>query len=142
MSIDTLQTITLVSFIVCGVFCVISIVLFFVFKIPDVIDSLSGRAARKEIENIAQRNKLASSLMPGLSLTGNTKKMLKEWDNSVRLKKKPDNETVVLAPNPANETMVLTQNTWNETTVLAEAVTPAFSVDVDISFYQSSEIID
>lgn len=40
----------------CGVFLVISVVLFFTLDIPQVISYLTGRTARKAIENIRQQN--------------------------------------------------------------------------------------
>ncbi len=42
--------------IACGVFIVISIVLFFTLRIPKVISDLTGRTARKAIENIRMQN--------------------------------------------------------------------------------------
>lgn len=51
-----LQMVSLVSFIASGVLFILAIVLFVVFKIPSVIGDLSGRTARKSIEQMRQHN--------------------------------------------------------------------------------------
>lgn len=56
MDVNTLQTISLISFIVAAVFLVISLVLFFLLEIPKIVGDLSGRTARKAIESIRQQN--------------------------------------------------------------------------------------
>lgn len=53
---ETLSIISIISFVAAGVFLAIAIVLFTVFKIPSVIGDLSGRNARKSIEQIRKNN--------------------------------------------------------------------------------------
>ena len=56
MSYETYRYIFIGALIACGVFFVIAVILFFAFKIPKVISDLSGRTARKAIENIRLHN--------------------------------------------------------------------------------------
>lgn len=56
MSVDLLQNISLISFIVAGVFLLLSLVLFFLLDVPKIIGDLSGATARKAIESIRQQN--------------------------------------------------------------------------------------
>lgn len=56
MSYEMYRYIFLGALIACGIFFVIAVVLFFTFKIPKVISDLSGRTARKAIENIRAQN--------------------------------------------------------------------------------------
>lgn len=53
---ELMQMISLFSFILAGVFLLISIALFFLFDIHRVIGDISGATARKAIENIRQQN--------------------------------------------------------------------------------------
>lgn len=56
MSYEMYRYIFLGGLIACGVFFVISVVLFFTLRIPKVISDLTGRTARKAIENIRMQN--------------------------------------------------------------------------------------
>lgn len=56
MSYEVYRYIFLGALIACGVFFAIAVTLFFTLKIPKVISDLSGRTARKAIENIRQQN--------------------------------------------------------------------------------------
>lgn len=56
MSIEVLETISLISFILAGISAVSAVLLWFVFKIPTVISDLSGRTARKSIERMRANN--------------------------------------------------------------------------------------
>lgn len=53
---DTLTMISMISFILAGVFAAMAVALWFVFKIPSVVGDLSGRTARKSIEQMRQNN--------------------------------------------------------------------------------------
>ena len=50
------QYVSLGCAIACGVFLVIAVILFFTLRIPKVISDLSGRTARRAIEDIRRRN--------------------------------------------------------------------------------------
>ena len=56
MTYDMYRYIFLGALIASGVFFVIAVILFFTLKIPKVISDLSGRTARKAIENIRMQN--------------------------------------------------------------------------------------
>ena len=56
MTYETYRYIFLGALIACGIFFVIAVVLFFTLKIPKVISDLTGRTARKAIENIRMQN--------------------------------------------------------------------------------------
>lgn len=56
MSVELLQTLSLVLLILSGVFLLISAILFFVFRIPSLIADLTGIAAKKGIAAIKQRS--------------------------------------------------------------------------------------
>lgn len=56
MSYEMYRYIFLGALIACGIFFVIAVVLFFTLKIPKVISDLTGRTARKAIENIRMQN--------------------------------------------------------------------------------------
>jgi len=56
MTYETYRYIFLGALIACGVFFAIAVALFFALKIPKVISDLTGRTARKAIENIRMNN--------------------------------------------------------------------------------------
>ncbi len=56
MSYEMYRYIFLGALIACGIFFVIAVILFFALKIPKVISDLTGRTARKAIENIRMQN--------------------------------------------------------------------------------------
>lgn len=56
MSYEMYRNIFLGGLIACCVFLVITVILFFTLHIPKVISDLTGRTARKAIENIRLRN--------------------------------------------------------------------------------------
>lgn len=53
---ETLSMISKISFVAAGICLVVAIILFIRFKIPDVIGDLSGRNARKSIEQMRALN--------------------------------------------------------------------------------------
>ena len=53
----TYMIISIISFILCGIFLLISVTLFFVLKINRVIDFLSGKEAKLNIERIKNESK-------------------------------------------------------------------------------------
>lgn len=59
---DTLSVISLVSFILSGIFFAVSVTLWFVLRIPSVIGDLSGRTAKKSIEKMRQSNQKAGNI--------------------------------------------------------------------------------
>ena len=60
MSVELLQTLSLISFIVAGVALLVAIALFFLLDIRKVVGNLSGATARKAIRNIRLQNENAA----------------------------------------------------------------------------------
>lgn len=56
MTYEMYRYIFLGALIACGVFFIIAVILFFTLNIPKVISDLTGRTARKAIENIRMQN--------------------------------------------------------------------------------------
>lgn len=128
--------------VACGVFFIIAAILFFAFKIPKVISDLSGRTAKKAIENIRMQNEASGDKAYKSSAVNLERgKITDKISKSGRLIKHPEtpfgtgkitekistqkldtaNETTVLS---ASETTVLSAS---ETTVLSA---PAGETDV------------
>lgn len=53
---DILNTVSIISFIAAGVFTVLAIAFWVIFKIPTVMGDLSGRNAKKSIERMRRNN--------------------------------------------------------------------------------------
>ena len=163
MSYEMYRYIFLGALIACGIFFVIAVILFFTLKIPKVISDLTGRTARKAIENIRMQNeqsgdktyqssavnlergkltdKISQSgrLMPRDATPVGTG-VITEKISTMELEQ-PAGETDVLAP-AAGETDVLAPAA-GETEVLAPVEQPvqAFTVEYEITFIHTSEVI-
>ena len=114
MSYDTYRLIFIGAAIACGVMFLVSVTLFFVFKIPNNIGNLTGRNAKKAIEDIKRQNESYAYSDKANALNG--KKKITEKISTARL----DNmgETTVLGYNGEDETTVLGNNGEDETTIL------------------------
>lgn len=173
MSYEMYRYIFLGALIACGIFFVIAVILFFTLKIPKVISDLTGRTARKAIENIRMQNEQSGDktyqssavnlergkLTDKISQSGRlmprdatpfgtgviTEKIstmeLEQPAGETDVLDQPVGETDVLAP-MAGETDVLT-SVSGETEVLAPAEQPvqAFTVEYEITFIHTSEVI-
>lgn len=56
MTIETFQMLSIASFVLAGVFFIVAVILFFVFDVPKLYGDVSGRAAKKAIREIRERN--------------------------------------------------------------------------------------
>lgn len=56
MTVEMMQTLSLVLYILAGVLAVVAIVLFLALRVPRIIGELTGSSARKAIENIRKQN--------------------------------------------------------------------------------------
>ncbi len=56
MGVELLQTFSLVAYILAAVFFVVAILLFFLLEVPKLIGDLSGKTAKKAIEEIRKQN--------------------------------------------------------------------------------------
>ena len=145
MTYDVYMNVYMVGLVLAGIMLVVSVILFFVLKIPAVIGDLSGATAKKAIENIRNQNeesgekaykssavnrergRLTDKISPSGSLhTKPSDKlgfgMKTEKISTQRLDAEDSGETTLLSA--ANETTVLSNNA-GETEVLNEA--PAFN---------------
>lgn len=57
---ETLSLISLISFLAAGAFGILTVILWFVFRIPTVQGELSGRIVRKSIERMRKSNEEAA----------------------------------------------------------------------------------
>lgn len=184
MTVELLQTLSLVAYLVAGVLFLVAVALFFLFDVPKLYGDISGRTARKAIEAIRQQNQSSGnkaykpsavnaergkltdkitqsgrlqSQTAGLPVSVGTEKFatstIHPQLNETTVLNQTINETTVLEQ-PVGETMVLTgtlpATEFGETTLLvneAHHESPAsagskFTVDVEMSFTGSSEIIE
>ncbi len=141
MTIETLQYISVGAYVAAGIFLLAAIVVFFVLKIPAVIGDLTGRTAKRAIDNIRYRNETTGEKAYKPSKVNVSRGKLTEKMNIDGSKQKrkdisspgfmtqkisnaaPENdETTVLTESNENETTVL-GNSENETTVLGGSET-------------------
>lgn len=172
MSYEMYRYTSLGALIACGVFFVIAVVLFFVWRIPRVISDLTGRTARKAIENIRQQNEQSGDKTYQSSAVnlqrGKLTDKITESGRLIPRDRTPfgtgmitekistqqlvaSNETDVLGGakdslgtnTTAGETAVLAAPA-GETEVLATAEQPAqaFVVEFEITFIHTDEVID
>ena len=172
MSVELLQLLSLVSYIMAGIMFLFAIALFFLLSIPKVVGDITGANAKKAIENIRQQNEISGNkaykpspvnasrgrVTDNISAVGDpgskpnnfgvavetaklsTAKLSREAEETMLLDNL-QNETTVL--DGASETTVLSADIDSvETTVLQEETYNGFSVDFEIGFIGSSEIIE
>lgn len=129
MSVEQLQTLSLVSYIIAGVLVLTAIALFFLLDIKKVIGDVTGATARKAINTIREQNEASGDKAYKPSPVNAARgKLTDKISPSGRLQPQtagiggsPGTEkfdTTQLMP-PVEETTVL-DNTTNETTVLNE----------------------
>lgn len=95
---ETLSLISIVSFVIAAIFLILAVILFIRFKIPSVIGDLSGRNARKSIEQMRERNEKSGnkSYKPSKvnaergKLTGTMKGERKESHSTKRDNERPE----------------------------------------------------
>ncbi len=167
MTVELLQTLSLVVYIAAGVLLLVGIALFFLLDVPKLYGDVSGRTAKKAIENIRQHNEsTGNKAYKPSAVNAERGKLTDKITQSGRVKSQTDGlfvsvgtekfATSMLAPQ-SNETAVLNETTLltgevtltGQTTVLvqeeqfAEVVANGeFTVDVEMSFTGSSEIIE
>ena len=173
MTVELLQTLSLVAYIIAGVLFLVAVALFFLLDVPKLYGELSGRTAKKAIEAIRQQNEASGNkaykpsvvnaergkLTDKITQSGRLQPQTAGLPVSVGTEKfatstlaQQPNETTVLEQS-VGETTVLTSDLSlvGETTVLvnneitqggAIVDTTKFTVEVEMSFTGSSEIIE
>lgn len=164
MSYEIYRYIFIGAAILCGAMIVTSILLFILLKIPKVIGDLTGRTARKAIENIRNQNESSGDKTYRSSLVNQERgKLTDKISPSGRLIRNPtdllggamatekigtqqlvSDETMVL--DSGNETTVLTgelDNSGNETTLLSQTdfSNNVFEIEYEITYIHTNEII-
>lgn len=167
MSVEVLQIVTLILFVLSGAFFIIAVCLFFAFDVPGIIGNLSGITAKKAIEDIKARNedgnrervsysrlmkdkrteKIAGSSrlnrQTGGFKYGKTTKKSSKNGKTASLGKKLG-ETVRLDAvdaMPTRETTILSTNREEVNLTQLLGAVPKYTVDVDIVLCESTEEI-
>lgn len=135
MSVELLQTLSVVAYIIAGVLLLVAIALFFLLNIPKLYGDLTGKNARKAIESIRQQNEGAitaktakgskkSSASSASPTTGSfktekfsTTKLMESQETTILAQS--SSETTVLSQ-PTSETTVLSATASAETTILSQ----------------------
>lgn len=168
MTIELLQILSLVSFVLAGVCLLVSIALFFVLGVPGLIGDISGATARKAIEQIRRQNEQSGDKAYKVSPVNLARgKVTDKISPSGRLRKRTDRlgvhvgtqkfatedlmpkvtsileatapETSVLT-SYANETTVLAA-TGSETTVLSGGVGETTMLNTSVSMEESRKFV-
>lgn len=165
MTYDVYRLIYLICAILSGLCFTLSIVLFFVYKIPKVIGDLTGSNARKAIENIRNQNEStgnktykSSSVNKARGRTtdkiqangtviqhnpnayGGAMATSKISTGKLETEALESYETSLLQNGTSNETTVLSESGSGETTVLSETSNNGYDV-VDNVFEIEYEIV-
>ncbi len=170
MTVELLQTLSVVSYIIAVVFALIAIALFFVLDIKKAIGDITGATARKAIKDIRRQNEFSDdAARPGalndesgrptdkITLSGQLRpKTMKigtpaagEQSSTVKLSEYQGEVTTVLnaAQTTENVTTVLSEPQGNpsagyagETTVLSDMAAPDFRTAYSGSFKIETEI--
>ncbi len=168
MSVELLQTLSLISFIVAGVALLVAIALFFLLDIRKVVGNLSGATARKAIRNIRLQNENAadndySAATDRITRSGRIERQAAGKAGAPPTEKfattelaMSAQETTVLGP-AANETTILNDGSGAtqplQSILPAPAKQPAYAVtdpasaavfvkEIEMGFTDSTEIIE
>lgn len=168
MTYEIYQYIFYGSLIMCIIMLVLSIILFFVFKIPKIVGFLTGATARKAIKSINEHTEQSMSqrlkhkkgkLYNEIDFSSSGKLMKKtnvsmDSDSPVTEKFKtaslaPYNETTVLKQRGNETTVLLQMSSLEETSVLNNKAgtdngsePKKFAIIYDITYIWTDEIIN
>lgn len=175
MTYDVYRYIFIGAAILCGIMFAVSVLIFFLMKIPKVISDLTGLTARRAIKNIREQNEASGDkaykvsafneargkLTDKISPSGNvvhqyqaqmrgidtTKIETQELqvDEAANQTSVLDQygETSVLSDTGVGETSVLSapEQLYGETSVLNAVADQMFSVEFEITYIHTSEVI-
>ena len=165
MSYDTYRLIFIGAAIACGVMFLVSVTLFIVFKIPNIIGNLTGHSAKKAIEDIKKQQN-ESYVINGEANEShlNGKKKITEKISTARLDRAEETtvlgngnsrveettilgdgnsnveETIMLGYNGTEETTLLGNGRVDETAVLGNGITEFSTVPGNAMFIVTEEI--
>lgn len=131
MTVELLQTLSIVAYIAAGVLLLVAIALFFLLDVPKLYGDVSGKTAKKAIEAIRQQNETTGNKAYKPSAVNVERgKLTDKITPSGKLQSRTDGlpvsvgtekfATSTLAPQ-GNETTIL-EHSSNETTILAGEV--------------------
>lgn len=155
--------------VLAGIMLVVSVLVFFLLKIPTVIGDLTGANARKAIENIRNQNettgdktyrssqvnrergRLTDKISPSGRLIKNPSHSLHGAMGTEKIgtqqlhHEEPACETTLLSgelTGGAETTLLAPQGPANETTVLnAQSVVTEFTIEYEITYIHTNEVI-
>lgn len=144
MNVELLQLLSLISYILAGVFFLVSVALFFLLGVPKLVGNLTGITERRAIESIRQQNKdidkdnyLKNNRTDKITAPNNNAKKRSLYEFNMNTEKIStarlnftSEETTVLNTSQ-DETTVLSDN-QNETTVLYNGETAVLSDETTI----------
>lgn len=172
MSVELLNTLSLAAYIAAGVLFLVAVALFFLLNVPRLIGDISGSTAKKAIEAIRQQNENSGDkaykpspvnaargkLTDKISPSGRLEQRTSGMSVGAQTEKFETTELLEAAQattlfNNANESTLLSQGESGETTLLSEQETGdakeqklvapvGVTVDVEMSFTGSTEIIE
>jgi len=126
--------------ILAAIFFIISLILFFVLKIPSVIGDLSGATARKAIEDIRNQNESTGEKTYKSSLVNRERgKLTDKISPSGNLIKNPSGGIWGAMSTEKISTQKLSSDAVNETTVLGSNETTLLSVGNETTVLGSNE---
>ena len=151
MTYEMYRYIFVIAAVLCGVMFGVSVLLFFLLKIPAVIGNLSGSTARKSIRTIEEKSSWKENGTndpdENWKSRGRLTDKISQMDiittkiATQRMTSMPQSEeTVVLTEKTASDITTQLENVQScgETTLLEEA---AFEIELDITYIHTDEIV-
>lgn len=151
MSIDTLEKLSIVSYIVSIVFFIIAVVLFFVFKIPNTIGYLTGSNRQKGVAQLRRKSEeisdntastFSQNIRTGnLNKTEQIKRIPLFNPDGMPQKKNVGMQTTLLSEETAVlESCLYSENDSRESDNTV-SISEAIEILMDITFIHTNEII-
>jgi hypothetical protein len=140
MTIELLQTLSIVSFVVVALLLIIGIALFFIFDIPKLYWDISGKTAKEAIEEIRKKNAIDASNPYNSSAVNVARGQLTEklGEDTYMSDVTSVLEETTNLNFTSGATEILTEH--EETDQWGKAA--EFTVDVEMSFTESSRVIE
>lgn len=125
MNAELLQMISVVSYILAVIFLLVAILLFFLLDIRSVIDDLSGKKEKRQIQELRAQNKQTEVNRNGQILyevAAEKRRVTSDLEQTHKLYQQQDTEQTVLLKENEEATTLLTGNTTaEEQTTLLQA---------------------
>lgn len=138
MTFQTYELITYVAFVLAALCFIISVILFTAYNIPSVVNDITGKTARKSIENIRRNNEESGNkAFKPSSVNIERGKLTEKISEANHFEK---NITTPLGIGVGTSRLADENN--NETTVLNTSNVSELSIEVELTFIHTNEIID